>query len=119
MAHRRRDILNLPLLLSVKCLARCRACSYGSAINGEGKHSRMAGNLIDILPADHLSGLFLGRALSPAGPCVIAIRKGEVFDLTAEVATVAGAVERRAFGGGQRLGSVEDGLPLGWSLLSP
>jgi fumarylacetoacetate (FAA) hydrolase family protein len=79
----------------------------------------MAGNLIDILPADHASGQFLGRAQSPAGPCVVAIRGGEVFDLTEETPTVAGAVERRAFGGGRRLGAVEDGLPLGWSLLSP
>jgi fumarylacetoacetate (FAA) hydrolase family protein len=79
----------------------------------------MAGNLIDILPADHASGQFLGRALSPAGPCVVAIRGGEVFDLTEEAATVAGAIDRRVFGGGRRLGMVEDGLPLGWSLLSP
>ena len=79
----------------------------------------MAGNLIDILPADHASGQFLGRAQSPAGPCVVAIRGGEVFDLTEEVATVAGAIERRAFGGGRRLGTVGDGLPSGWTLLSP
>ena len=79
----------------------------------------MAGNLIDILPADYASGLFLGRALSPDGPCVVAIRQGELFDLTEEVATVAGAVDRRTFGGGRRLGTVEDGLPLGWTLLSP
>ena len=79
----------------------------------------MAGNLIEILPADYASGQFLGRALSPAGPCVIAIREGQVFDLTEEVATVAGAIDRRAFGGGRRLGTVEDGLPSGWTLLSP
>jgi len=79
----------------------------------------MAGNMIEILPADYASGQFLGRALSPAGPCVIAIREGQVFDLTEEVATVAGAIDRRAFGGGRRLGTVEDGLPSGWTLLSP
>ncbi len=79
----------------------------------------MAGNLTDILPADYASGQFLGRALSPDGPCVIAIRQGELFDLTEEVATVAGAIDRRAFGDGRRLGTVEDGLPLGWTLLSP
>ena len=79
----------------------------------------MAGNLTDILPVDFASGLFLGRALSPAGPCVIAIRRGELFDLTEHVATVAGAVDRAAFGDGQRLSSVEDGLPSGWTLLSP
>ena len=79
----------------------------------------MAGQLLDILPADHSAGQFLGRALSPAGPCVIAIRGGEVYDLTEQVATVAGAVDRKAYNSGQRLGRVEDGLPLGWNLLSP
>ncbi len=79
----------------------------------------MAGTLIDILPADHAAGQFIGRALSPAGPSVIAIRQGELFDLTEEVATVAGAVARRQFDGGQRIGRVEDGLPEGWSLLTP
>ena len=54
----------------------------------------MAGNLIDVLPADYAAGTFLGRAQSPEGPCVIAVRGGELFDLTEEVATVAGAVER-------------------------
>jgi len=79
----------------------------------------MAANLVDILPPDYPDGLFIGRALSPDGPCVVAIRHGEVFDLTAVASTVAGAIDRREFGGGRRLGSVEDGLPLGWSLLSP
>jgi fumarylacetoacetate (FAA) hydrolase family protein len=79
----------------------------------------MAGQLIDILPEDFSSGLFLGRALSPEGPCVVAIRDGAVFDLTEQAATVAGAVDRRAFDGGRRLGKVEDGLPRGWMLLSP
>src|SRR5688500_1960882 len=92
MAQSERNILALPNDCAFKCLARCRRCSYGSAINGEGKQRRMAGNLIDILPADHASGQFLGRAQSPAGPCVVAIRGGEVFDLTEQVATVAGAV---------------------------
>src|SRR5690606_21256844 len=72
-----------------------------------------------ILPADYRTGTFLGRALSLEGPCVIAIREGQVFDLTNEVATAAGAVDRRAFGGGKPLGSAEDGLPDGWTLLSP
>ena len=79
----------------------------------------MAGTLIDILPADHASGQFIGRALSPAGPCVIALRGGEVFDLTQEVATVSGAVARRQVSGGIAIGRVEDGLPEGWSLLAP
>lgn len=79
----------------------------------------MAGTLTDILPADHATGQFIGRALSPAGPHVIAIRGGQVFDLTQEVATVSGAVARRQFSGGEPLGRVEDGLPGGWSLLTP
>src|SRR5690606_39116807 len=79
----------------------------------------MAGTLIDILPADHATGQFIGRALSPDGPCVIAIREGHVYDLTQEVATVSGAVARRQFLGGRRLGPVDDGLPGGWSLVAP
>lgn len=79
----------------------------------------MAGTLTDILPADHATGQFIGRALSPAGPHVIAIRDGQVFDLTQEVATVSGAVARRQFSGGEPLGRVEDGLPEDWSLLTP
>ncbi len=79
----------------------------------------MATMLSDILPQDHSAGRFLGRAQSPEGPCVIAIREGQLFDLTAEVATVAGAIDRRAFDGGRPLGPVEAGLPEGWSLLSP
>lgn len=79
----------------------------------------MAGTLTDILPADYATGQFIGRALSPAGPHVIAIRDGQVFDLTQEVATVSGAVARRQFSGGEPLGRVEDGLPEDWSLLTP
>jgi len=75
--------------------------------------------LNDILPRDYPSGKFLGRALSPEGPCVIAIREGTIFDLTGEVATVSGAIERRAFDGGKAIGTVKGGLPEGWSLLSP
>lgn len=79
----------------------------------------MADSLIDILPADFQAGNFIGRALSPDGPCVIAIRAGTLFDLTEEVSTVSGAVARRAFGGGRKIGEVEGSLPEGWSLLSP
>ncbi|MBT2134942.1 fumarylacetoacetate hydrolase family protein [Croceibacterium sp. LX-88] len=79
----------------------------------------MAGQLTDILPSDYASGTFLGRAQSPEGPCVIAIRGGALFDLTLEVATVSGAVARRAFNGGTAIGTVEGGLPNGWRLLSP
>jgi fumarylacetoacetate (FAA) hydrolase family protein len=79
----------------------------------------MAEKLQDLLPPDQASGLFIGRALSPAGPCVILVREGTIFDLTDEVATVAGAIDRKHFKGGRELGSVEQGLPLGWTLLSP
>ncbi|MBO0749992.1 MAG: fumarylacetoacetate hydrolase family protein [Porphyrobacter sp.] len=79
----------------------------------------MAETLQDILPPDYASGSFLGRALSPAGPCVIAIRGGRLFDLTEEVATVAGAIDRKQFSGGRELGPVEQGLPDDWTLLSP
>ena len=79
----------------------------------------MARTLEEFLPADFRSGRFLGRAMSPAGPSVIAIEGGEIFDLTGEVATVSGAVARRHFTGGTALGSVSDGLPDGWTLLSP
>ncbi|MXO60162.1 fumarylacetoacetate hydrolase [Altererythrobacter salegens] len=75
--------------------------------------------LQDILPPDYASGRFIGRALAPEGPCVIALRGGRIFDLTETVASVAGAVERRAFDGGRDLGPVEGGLPAGWGLLSP
>ncbi|HEY7808368.1 MAG TPA: fumarylacetoacetate hydrolase family protein [Croceibacterium sp.] len=79
----------------------------------------MAETLQDLLPPDYASGLFIGRALAPAGPCVILVRGGRIFDLTEDAATVAGAIERRQFGGGRDLGSVEQGLPAGWTLLSP
>ena len=76
-------------------------------------------DLTTVLPADYAQGTFLGRAQSPDGPCVIAIRDGELFDLTREVATTSGALARRAWGGGKSLGPVTGGLPEGWSLLAP
>ncbi len=79
----------------------------------------MADMITEILPADYAQGTFIGRAQSPAGPCIIAINGGEIFDLTEEVASVSGAVARRHFHGGRKLGSVEQGLPDGWHLLSP
>jgi fumarylacetoacetate (FAA) hydrolase family protein len=79
----------------------------------------MAEILQDILPPDYRAGSFIGRALSPAGPCVLIIRDGVLFDLTEEVATVSGAIERRQFAGGREIGPVEKGLPEGWTLLSP
>jgi fumarylacetoacetate (FAA) hydrolase family protein len=79
----------------------------------------MAEILQDILPPDYEAGSFIGRALSPAGPCVLLIRGGVLFDLTEEAATVSGGIERRQFSGGSEIGPVEQGLPEGWALLSP
>ncbi|QZH75694.1 MAG: fumarylacetoacetate hydrolase family protein [Erythrobacter sp.] len=79
----------------------------------------MSVELQGLLPADYRDGSFIGRALAPEGPCVIAVREGELFDLTQDVATVSGAIARRSFAGGRSLGPVENGLPEGWSLLTP
>ena len=79
----------------------------------------MAVNLISILPADFRSGSFLGRAQSAVGPHVIAVRDGVLHDLTSVTSTVAGAVARRQFAGGEVLGPAEAGLPDGWELLAP
>ena len=79
----------------------------------------MADNISDSLPADYERGRFLGRAQSPDGPCVILIEQGNLYDLTNRVASVSGAIARRAFDGGALIGPVTDGLPEGWSLLSP
>ncbi len=79
----------------------------------------MAVDLKAILPADYADGRFLGRAMSPEGPVVFAIRDGQLFDLTQTVASVSGAVARRIFEGGTQVGSVDDGLPDEWELLSP
>ncbi|GAB5352702.1 fumarylacetoacetate hydrolase family protein [Qipengyuania sp. 483] len=79
----------------------------------------MADNISDSLPADYERGRFLGRAQSPDGPCVILIEQGNLYDLTNRVASVSGAIARRAFDGGKLIGPVTDGLPEGWSLLSP
>lgn len=79
----------------------------------------MANTILETLPADYALGKFIGRALSPAGPCVISIENGELFDLTSVVATVSGAIARKTFAGGESLGLVANGLPDGWTLLSP
>ncbi|MGV3512274.1 MAG: fumarylacetoacetate hydrolase family protein [Novosphingobium sp.] len=71
------------------------------------------------LPHDFAEGLFIGRALAEDGPHVIVLRKGRICDITAQASTVSGAVARRVFSGGQDLGTIEDGLPEGWALLSP
>ncbi len=79
----------------------------------------MAARILESLPADYPRGHFIGRALSPEGPCVITIENGVLHDLTGVASTVSGAVARREFTGGVALGPVEDGLPEGWSLLTP
>lgn len=75
--------------------------------------------IVDALPADYADGTFVGRAQSPEGPVVLAVRNGDLFDLTRTVSSTSGAVARKAFTGGERLGRAEDGLPEGWVLLSP
>lgn len=79
----------------------------------------MANSIIDILPADFRSGSFIGRVKTPAGPSVVAIRDGELHDITDVAATVSGALARKAWSGGTRIGSVSDGLPEDWDLISP
>ena len=79
----------------------------------------MAFRLIDILPSDHAQGQFLGRVETADGPVVIAIREGRVFDITDVAASMSGAIARRTFDGGREIGMVDDGLPDGWTLLSP
>lgn len=76
-------------------------------------------NLIRALPADYQKGHFLGRAQTPEGPVVLAIQGGELFNLTPHAASVSGAVARKTFTGGERIGRADEGLPQGWSLLSP
>lgn len=79
----------------------------------------MAERILESLPADFREGHFIGRALSPAGPCVITIEGGNLYDLTGIAATVSGAIARRTLTGGILLGPVENGLPEGWTLLAP
>lgn len=79
----------------------------------------MVAEVTQYLPADYAEGQFIGRAQGPDGPHVLAIRGGRLFDLTEIVATSAGAVARRVFDGGREIGAVKDGLPEGWTLLSP
>lgn len=79
----------------------------------------MADKILECLPADYPRGHFIGRVRTAEGPCVIAVRKGQIFDLTEATATVSGAVARRAFDGVKLIGPVEDGLPEGWTLISP
>lgn len=79
----------------------------------------MAARILESLPADYREGHYIGRALTPEGPCVITIEGGVIHDLTGIASTVSGAVARRSFSGGVPLGPVEAGLPEGWTLLAP
>lgn len=79
----------------------------------------MANRILDCLPADYPHGHFIGRAQSPDGPCVIVIKDGLLQDLTPLAATVSGALARRTLTGGTVIGPVADGLPDGWTLLTP
>ena len=79
----------------------------------------MATNILESLPSDYARGQFLGRAETPAGPSILAIRKGTIYDITEVAASMSGAIERRHFDGGVKLGPVENGLPEGWRLLAP
>ena len=79
----------------------------------------MATNILESLPSDYACGQFLGRAETPAGPSILAIRKGTIYDITEVAASMSGAIERRHFDGGVKLGPVENGLPEGWRLLAP
>ena len=79
----------------------------------------MATNILESLPSDYARGQFLGRAETPAGPSILAIRKGTIYDITEVAASMSGAIERRQFDGGVKLGPVENGLPEGWRLLAP
>ena len=79
----------------------------------------MSEDLKSCLPGDFARGCFLGRAQSAEGPHVILIREAVIYDLTRTMATVSGEVARRVFAGGERIGTVGEGLPEGWSLLSP
>ena len=79
----------------------------------------MSAPLTDLLPQDYATGTFLGRMQTADGPSVIIIREGVLYDLTPVVSTSSGAVARRVFDGGERIGTVEEGLPEGCSLLTP
>src|ERR1700722_14650875 len=73
-------------------------------------------NETEILPADGYAGALAGRAFRPdlGGPCVVAVRKGGVFDVTPTFPTMRDLAEQprpavalRA-APGERLGGLED-----------
>lgn len=72
---------------------------------------------VSLLPVDLPSALLIGRVWRHGdinGPCVVAIREGQVFDITATVHTVADLLEREdvldiaRHASGEALGSVLD-----------
>ena len=73
----------------------------------------------EILPEDAGAALLVGRVWSDAadGPCVVLVRGGDLYDLTAGAPTMSGLLERRgvaaelaAASGLPRLGSLDDFL---------
>lgn len=66
--------------------------------------------LIDDMPADWREGVFLGRLLLPEGPTPVVLRRGELFDISADAPTTAQAIARGdpASLCGRSLGALED-----------
>ena len=63
------------------------------------------------LPADGLSGTLVGRAATPDGPSVVAIREAGVFDLSKQTATMSDLLDTddpvaAARDGGERIGDL-------------
>lgn len=80
----------------------------------------MGVSLTACLPHDYIDGVFVARAQSPEGPCVLVLRNGRILDVTSSASTVAGLIARRQWDvRGVDMGPVEAGLPEDWSLLSP
>ncbi|SEJ54079.1 Fumarylacetoacetate (FAA) hydrolase family protein [Sphingobium sp. AP50] len=75
-------------------------------------------SLLDSLPADWRSGLFLGRVQTAAGPSPILVANGLTYDMSRVAPTVAQLVEKLPLApeSGEALGPLED---LNLPLLSP
>lgn len=77
--------------------------------------------MAEILPEDGTAGTLIGRAMTAAGPSVVAVRAGGVFDVTAAAPTVADLCNAAdpvalARSPGVRLGSLDEMIP---ALLAP
>jgi fumarylacetoacetate (FAA) hydrolase family protein len=75
----------------------------------------------EILPEDGCAGTLIGRVNTPAGPSVVAVRDGGVFDITAAAPTVADLCNAAdpvavAASKGPRLGTLDEMIG---SLLAP